>query len=446
MNTDPKNKLKIKNNSKKSSLCSMKIFSADSKKQTNFNNIKSNKNLIISEKIQKLNSSIKKTPNKSKLKIKLKLPKNNKNNFNNIFSTKTVNTVSNEKAINYLKIKKNLPIKLKENHNLQTSSDEDISKNNTKYTPSSNFIKYFRDLFSNKAIKSKRNFSKTKSNFWRNNGKQLNTISNNNNLEYLRDLFQLDNVNFDHKKNNEKIFYASDGFKQNSLPKIKSIESKNARSRNYSLCLKKKNMLQKSPLNQNIVFSSNLELNNHLIRQFNFSNDEVHSLRNLKTSERTLNKIKETRNKQIHNNEETTKKKHLNIIYEDSDVKNALDNYYEKKKITKIKNGNEVFDGIKEIGSGFIAKEKEDKFSLVKFNELYKVIQLHELKKKHEISGSNLNNTIAKNVSKFFEDQTKKLYSTRNMKIPLKCLKRHLRQDTVNKYLRISGTFFGLPC
>ena len=138
------------------------------------------------------------------------------------------------------------------------------------------------------------------------------------------------------KKNNEKIFYASDGFKQNSLPKIKSIESKNARSRNYSLCLKKKNMLQKSPLNQNIVFSSNLELNNHLIRQFNFSNDEVHSLRNLKTSERTLNKIKETRNKQIHNNEETTKKKHLNIIYEDSDVKNALDNYYEKKKITKI--------------------------------------------------------------------------------------------------------------
>ena len=93
------------------------------------------------------------------------------------------------------------------------------------------------------------------------------------------------------------------------LLKIKSIESKNARSRNYSLCLKKKNMLQKSPLNQNIVFSSNLELNNHLIRQFNFSNDEVHSLRNLKTSERTLNKIKETRNKQIHNNEETTKKK-----------------------------------------------------------------------------------------------------------------------------------------
>ena len=123
-----------------------------------------------------------------------------------------------------------------------------------------------------------------------------------------------------------------------------------------------------------------------------------------------------------------------------------MDNYYEKKKITKIKNGNEVFDGIKEIGSGFIAKEKEDKFSLVKFNELYKVIQLHELKKKHDISGSNLNYTIAKNVSKFFEDQTKKLYSTRNLKIPLKCLKRHLRQNTVNKYLRISGNFFGLPC
>ena len=442
MKTEPNSKLEIKIKHKKSSFDSMEISSVNSKKQNYPNNINSNKNLNIGEKYLKTSSNIKKNNNKSKSKIKLKFRTNKKNNFNNVFSTKIMKTVSNEETSNYLQMKKQLPIKIKENHNLQILNDEDIPKNNIKYTPpSSNFIRHFRDLFSNKTMKSKLNFSKTKNNFRKNNEKHLFTISNNNNLQYLKELFQLDNEDFNNKKNNEKIFYASDGFKQKLFPKIKSPESKNARSRNYSLCLKK-SMAQKNLLKQNIVFNSNLELNNHLIRQFNFSNDEIHSLRNLKTSENSLNKIKETRNKQIHFSEETTKRKNIKIIYKDKDVKKALNNYYKKKKMTKIKNENEIFDGIKEIGNGYTAKDKGDKFSLVKFNELYKVIQIHQLKKNH----NNLNNSISKNISKFFEDQTKKLYSTRNLKIPLKCLKRHLRQNTVNKYLRISGNFFGLPC
>ena len=206
-------------------------------------------------------------------------------------------------------------------------------------------------------------------------------------------------------------------------------------------------------------FKSTTKLNHYLICDYKTEESSNISLskQKLKLSEKTFNNIKKERNESIykkslnyygededrikfyyklyHNKTETDENK----SYTDREVKNALNKYYNNKKLDNLKKRNKFLKKIADIGETYEKLNMSNKDS-INYNNLKRIITLKKIEK------NCMGNNIEYKKKKLQKEHDEILIHTSKM-IP-SCLTKNegkLNLNTISQFKMVSGLFFGVP-
>ena len=266
-------------------------------------------------------------------------------------------------------------------------------------------------------------------------------------------------------KNKPRISLTSNIYneKHHSLSKLEDFEHTLENEFNCKELIKLENGKLKQKLkkfklniyNKTPIYKTTEKLNNLLIRQFNLDKSDQKNAFNkkFKIYRASVNKIQEMKNKNLYHeykeNNPYEKEKLLEKEiegYNEKDItkksiKKALNKYYRLKTKKILEKKSEIERELIDLKTKFKSCVEKEKYirneNNIKYGELNQVIQTKLLYK--EIYGTD----IDKKKKKFYDENTLMLHKVRRWSVPIKVVKKVLKQKTINKYKANIGAYFG---
>ena len=206
------------------------------------------------------------------------------------------------------------------------------------------------------------------------------------------------------------------------------------------------------------LFNSTSQLNNYLIKDYNFTENNLNSSelnKKIEIAELSYENINREKRRKTYNQVKNLYVKnsesenfYYNLIhnekkkegyYSESDMRKIKKEYYSSIAEEKLKKYLKVFEKIRNLNhKGY---NKINHKTGVEYNNLERIIMIKKIQKKYL---SNNYHYMKEKIENFQRDQDKIYMALRKFN-PINILKKKLKVSTINEFKSVNGVYFGIP-